>query len=163
MALPFDFNVTYQTYYPKVRKLCLGYTGDPDQAQDLVQETFIKVWQNADKFRGESQLSTWIYRIAANTCLYHLRTAKNRPTTRLEEHHQNRPAEASEKEAQLAVLYQCISQLAPADRLIVTLVLDEVPYSEIAGIVGISEGNLRVKIHRAKQQLAELYQRHGQL
>ncbi|WP_234736758.1 RNA polymerase sigma factor [Tellurirhabdus bombi] len=159
-----QFDAFYETYYPKVLKLCLGYTGDYQQAQDLVQETFVKAWENLSRFKGDSQLSTWLYRIAANTCLYHLRTAKSRPTAELTERHAEGIAdEKDERENQISTLYKCISQLAETDRLIIGFVLEDTPYVEIAQIVGISEGNLRVKIHRIKQQLSELYNRYGRL
>ena len=72
------FDTIYTSNYPKVYRLCLGYTnGDEGWSKDLTQETFIKVWQNLDRFRKESSLSTWIYRIAVNTCLIELRKKKN--------------------------------------------------------------------------------------
>jgi RNA polymerase sigma-70 factor (ECF subfamily) len=159
-----DFDSLYQTYYKKVLKLCLGYTGDYAQAQDLTQETFVKVWQSLSKFKGESLVSTWLYRIAVNTCLNHLRTIRTHPTDTLKEMHDEQAMdEPSDIEQQTNLLYTCISQLAEVDRLIITLVLEDTPYSEIAQVVGISEGNLRVKIHRIKQQLTSIFHRHGQL
>lgn len=144
----------------KVFSLCYGYTGDEDTANDLMQETFIKVWQNLDKFRNQSQLSTWIYRIAVNTCLSHLRSAKRKPTEELNDHIiENHTEEDSEKNEQVAALYRAIAQLEENERLIITMVLDEIPYPEIAEISGISEGNLRVRIHRIKHKLTEIYNR----
>ncbi|GAB3891122.1 RNA polymerase sigma factor [Spirosoma agri] len=164
MALLTDFDTLHQTYYPKVLKLCLGYTGDYAQAQDLAQETFVKVWQNLAKFKGESLVSTWLYRIAVNTCLNHLRTARHRPTDALQTHHSEQIAEETgELDQQINLLYKCISQLAETDRLIISLVLEDTPYTEIAQIAGISDGNLRVKIHRIKQQLTDIYHRYGRL
>ena len=164
MAQPIPFQTIYQTYYPKIVRLCLGYTGDSQQAQDLAQETFVKAWENWAKFEGAAQVSTWLYRIAVNTCLYHLRSKRSRPTDALAEHHAEQIAdEKDERDQQVSLLYKCISQLAETDRLIIGLVLDEMPYAEIAQIVGISEGNLRVKIHRIKQQLSDSYNRYGRL
>ncbi|GAB2795329.1 sigma-70 family RNA polymerase sigma factor [Rhabdobacter roseus] len=159
-----SFDALYATYYPKVLKLCLGYTGDYPQAQDLAQETFIKVWENLSRFRGDAQLSTWLYRIAVNTCLYHLRAAKARPTTELTERHAEHLAdEPHEPESALGTLYRCISQLPETDRLIIGLVLEDTPYADIAQIIGLSEGNLRVRIHRIKKQLSTLYARYGRV
>ena len=159
-----EFDSLYQAYHPKVLKLCLGYTGDYPQAQDLVQETFMKAWHSLPKFKGESLVSTWIYRIAVNTCLNHLRTERRRPADPLQTHHDEQAVEEpGEIEHQISFLYTCISQLAETDRLIISLVLDDISYGEIAQVVGISEGNLRVKIHRIKQQLTSLFQQYGQL
>lgn len=144
--------------------LCYGYTGDSDSANDLMQETFIKVWQNLDGFRNQSQISTWIYRIAINTCLSYLRVEKRKVTDEISDFILENTAEPiSEKEEQVALLYKCISQLEENERIIITLVLDEVPYPEIADISGISEGNLRVKIHRIKHKLTDIYNRYERL
>src|SRR5690606_5885474 len=142
----------------RVYHLCYGYTGDSDSANDLMQETFIKVWQNLDKFRNQSQFSTWIYRIAVNTCLSYLRTTKRRATDELNDSIiENYAEEPSEKHEQIAQLYRSIAQLEENERIIITMVLDEIPYPEIAEVAGISEGNRRVKTHRIKHRLTEIY------
>jgi len=152
------FKEIFQKNSKKIFHLCYGYTGDDDAANDLMQETFMKVWQNLDKFRNQSMISTWIYRIAVNTCLSWLRTEKRHPKDELTESIiETKSEEYSEKNEQVAQLYKCISRLEENERIIITLVLDEMPYPEIAQIAGISEGNLRVKIHRIKQKLTELY------
>lgn len=157
-----SFNDLHARYATRVLRLCLGYTGDYAQAQDLVQETFIRVWQQLPMFRGDAQVSTWLYRIAVNTCLNHLRQAKRRPAEPLLPQYEEQLADTPDTNGEaVQQLYRCISQLAETDRLIISLVLEEQPYAEIAQIVGVSEGNLRVKIHRIKQQLTSLYQRHG--
>jgi len=151
------FKEIYKTYSPKVHRLCLGYTGNAMEADDLLQEVFIKAWQNLDKFRGDSQVSTWIYRIAVNTCLYHLRSQKNKKSVDIDKAILKQEDEMDDKEQQVQLLYKCISELSESDRLIITLLLEEVPYGEIAQVTEISEGNLRVKIHRIKQQLSTIY------
>jgi len=141
--------------------LCYGYTGDSDAANDLTQETFIKVWQNLDSFKNQSQISTWIYRIGINTCLSYLRVEKRKITDEISDYIiENTVEPISEKEDQIAQLYKSIAQLEESERIIITLVLDEVPYPQIAEISGITEGNLRVKIHRIKQKLTEIYNRY---
>lgn len=156
-----QFRELYATYSAKIHRICLGYTGNHMEADDLLQEVFIRIWQNQNKFRGESQISTWIYRIAVNTCLYHIRSQKNKQTDELQpelatiDHDDN-----NEKEQQIQLLYKCISELTESDRLIITMLLEDVPYSEIAAATGITEGNLRVKIHRIKQQLNTIYSKY---
>jgi RNA polymerase sigma factor (sigma-70 family) len=154
------FKEIFQANSKKIYHLCYGYTGDDDKANDLMQETFMKVWQNLDKFRNQALISTWIYRIAVNTCLSHLRVEKRQPKDELTDNIiETKGEEVSNKNEQVASLYKCIAQLEENERIIITMVLDEVPYTEIATISGISEGNLRVKIHRIKQKLTELYNR----
>lgn len=158
------FEEIFQANSKKIYHLCFGYTGDEDAANDLLQETFLKVWQNLDKFRNQAMISTWIYRIAVNTCLTYLkkekRQAKDELTPNIIE---NKEEEVSEKQEQIQTLYKCIAQLDENERIIITMVMDELPYPEIAEISGISEGNLRVKIHRIKHKLTELYNQHERL
>lgn len=158
-----QFKQIYSNYSQKVHRLCLGYTGDSMQADDLMQEVFIKVWENLPKFRGESQVSTWLYRIAVNTCLLHLRDSKKHTKVDIEKTTLKISEDNNDKEAQVQLLYKCISELNETDRLIITLMLEEVPYGEIAEATSISEGNLRVKIHRIKQQLSEIYSKYERL
>ncbi|RXR17219.1 sigma-70 family RNA polymerase sigma factor [Flavobacterium amnicola] len=158
-----QFKDIYSTYSQKVHRLCLGYTGDSMQADDLLQEVFIKVWENLEKFRGESQVSTWLYRITVNTCLLYIRNAKKTTKVDIEKTVLKISEDTDEKENQIQLLYKCISELPESDRLIITLLLEEVPYAEIASITDISEGNLRVKIHRIKQQLSTIYSKYERI
>lgn len=152
------FTTLYQQYAGSIYKLCLGYAGEEALAQDLLQESFVSVWNNLNQFRGDAQWSTWIYRIAVNTCLGYLR--KKKINTVPADNLAHIPDEPNAKEQQVQRLYKSISRLAEGDRLIISLVLEETPYADIAAITGISENNLRVKIHRIKKQLTEIYQ-HG--
>ena len=158
------FKKIFEANSKKIYHLCYGYTGDDDAANDLLQETFLKVWQNLDKFRNQAMISTWIYRIAVNTCLTYLRSEKRQAKDELTPELEETTGEVvSEKNEQVAQLYKCISKLEETERIIITMVLDEVPYPEIAEISGISEGNLRVKVFRIKQRLTELYNQYERL
>ena len=137
------FKEIYINFSQKILRLCLGYTGNKIEAEDLLQEVFIKAWQNYDVFRGDAQISTWIYRIAVNTCLYHLRSEKNKKTVSIDELKFNKEEEFDDKEQKIQLLYKCINKLQETERLIITLLLDEVSYPEIAEITQVSEGNLR--------------------
>ncbi len=139
--------------------MCLGYVqGDTAQAQDLAQEVFINVWNALPKFRGESGLQTWLYRIAVNTCLLHLRQKKRKPEIAAPEDVAAATATDDNdiEDGSFTELYQAIGRLEELDRLIIMLVLEEIDYDEIARIVNVSPATLRVKIHRAKQRLKKL-------
>lgn len=151
------FKVIYNDYSAKVQRLCLGYTGNVAEAEDVLQETFIKAWQNFDKFRGDAQVSTWIYRIAVNTCLQYIKKQKGKKEIDVATVSHKINETEDNKEEQVQILYKCISKLSEMDRLIITLLLEEVSYEEMATITAITEGNLRVKIHRIKQQISKLY------
>lgn len=155
------FGEIFKANSKKIYHLCYGYTGDEAAAHDLMQETFMKVWQNLDGFRNQAMISTWIYRIAVNTCLSWLRIEKRQAKDPLTDYIiENSREDISEKNEQVENLYKCIAQLEENERIIITMVLDEIPYPEIAEISGVSEGNLRVKIHRIKHKLTEIYNRY---
>ncbi len=135
----------------------MGYmSGDIDLAKDLSQEVFIKVWEALSTFRGDARISTWVYRIAANTCLMYIRKAKTEVKSSLELESINADADTKENESDIRKLYRAIGKLSEAERIIITFVLEEMPYSEISQVVGITENNLRVRIHRIKSKLSDL-------
>lgn len=154
-----EFTQLYARYAESIYHLCRSYLNDDEIAKDLLQETFICVWKNRSKFRGESSIQTWIYRIAVNTCLGHIRNTKRKgitvnDTSILAEKYDDHQ---HEEEHSITILYQAIQQLPEADRLIISMVLQEIPYDQIAEAMGMQEGNLRVKIHRIKKQLASIH------
>jgi RNA polymerase sigma-70 factor, ECF subfamily len=155
------FEEIYNTYSPKIFRLCMGYVNDKDWAKDLTQETFIQVWQHLDKFRNESAVGTWIFRIASNICLRQLERSSKMQKSELPFQLEDKKEEQLNEQVEL--LYKCINTLEESERLIISLVLEDLPQKEIAAITGISEGNLRVKIHRIKQTLTQRFNDHGKL
>ncbi len=153
------FESLYREYFPMVFQLCLGFVkGDRPLADDLSQEVFINSWNALEKFQGRSSHKTWIYRITVNTCLQFLRKDQKRmiqpiPETGLDISSQNQSETADE---QTDMLYKAIGKLEELDRLIIMMVLDGLPYEEIAQVTGITEATLRVKIHRIKARLKKL-------
>jgi RNA polymerase sigma-70 factor (ECF subfamily) len=154
-----DFDQIYAKYSPQIFRVCMGYTNDAELAKDLVQETFISVWKNLASFRNQSLISTWIYRIATNNCLRAIEKSKRVTTTELPLN----LAEVKEEqpEEKLRFLYNCIAQLEETDRIIISLVLEDVPQAEIASIVGLSAANVRVKIYRIKEKLSIKFKAYG--
>ena len=151
-----QFEGFYNQYQGMVSTLCLGYAkGDQELANDLVQESFLNLWKALPGFEQRSSPKTWVYRICVNTCLLHIRKHKNKTTEALESKHAIM-AEESPTDKSYQELYRAIGQLKELDRIIIMLLLDNLPYAEIAEVTGITEGNLRVKISRAKRQLNKL-------
>lgn len=149
------FEELYKSYWQKIFRLCMGYVNDHDLAQDLAQETFIKVWEQLPKFRNESSIGTWIFRIASNNCLRQIEnqnrfTKAQLPLNLTEEKQDN-------IEPQIQFLYKCIAELPEIDRIIISLELEDIKQAEIASIVGLSEANIRVKIHRIKEKLTQKF------
>jgi len=153
------FEEVYIQYSPQVFRVCMGYINDPEHARDLTQETFIAVWQNLPSFQNRSKISTWIFRIATNNCLRAIERSGRMKTTELP---YDVPAMQEESiEEKLAFLYSCIAELEETERIIISLLLEDLPQAEIAAIVGLGEGNVRVKIHRIKEKLAIKFKAHG--
>jgi len=132
-------------------------------ADDLVQETFLKVWRHLGNFRGESGLFTWIYRIATNECLSHLQRQKRRQTVSLDGTDEDGAGaidliaddyfDGNEAEKQLA---QALQLLPPKQRLVFNLrYLDEMPYEQMAEITGTSIGALKASYHHASKKVEE--------
>jgi RNA polymerase sigma-70 factor, ECF subfamily len=149
------FDEIYRTYWQKVFRLCMGYVNDHDWAKDIAQETFIKVWQQLPKFRGESSISTWIFRIASNHCLRQIE--KQNRTLKTELPNEIEDILLPNFENKIEFLYKCISELTETDRIIILLELENIKQVEIADILGISETNVRVKIHRIKEKLIQKF------
>lgn len=164
--------VKYQT---PIYRLCLRMTGNPEDAADLTQESFLKAWRALDTFRFGSGFSTWLFRLASNTCLDHLRAQKRRPVLPLtledndgEEMTLDPPDSApTPEEALLASeeqerLNQALAQLDPGQRHILTLrVVNDLSYTEIAEILEIKEGTVKSRIARARDALRKKYQKGG--
>ena len=155
-----NFETIYKTYWQKVFRVCMGYANDTAAAKDLAQETFIKVWKQLPNFRNESSIGTWIFRIASNTCLRQIQKDKKMPKSELPLEIKDEILETNiEKDIQL--LYQYISELQEVERIIISLELEDMNQKEIAEIVGLSEGNVRVKIHRIKEKLTQKFNKNG--
>lgn len=151
------FQDIYNKFYPTVYRICCGYVGgNSNLAEDLCQETFIRIWENHDNFKGNCMLSTWIYRIAVNCCLNELRKTKNR--IKREQLYEPPIGDSAEKQqTDQQVLMQCIGKLCEGERIIMLLALEELDHESIAQIIGTTNVNIRVKTHRIKEKLRKIY------
>jgi RNA polymerase sigma-70 factor (ECF subfamily) len=158
-----QFAAAMESNTDRIYRICCCYVRDEEQRKDVFQEVLINIWESLDSFRGDSQISTWIYRIAVNTCLGHSRTQARRrkviDETReveLEEiPDQAVDDEAGKMEEDVRRLYDCINMLQPIEKTLISLYLEDVGTAEISEVLGISEGNVRVKLHRIKKVLKE--------
>lgn len=156
-----EFEEIYKDFSPKIYRVCLGFLNDCDSAKDLTQETFISVWQNLKSFRNQSDIGTWIYRIATNKCLRQIENDKKVRFTELTiELKANEKDDSKETKHQL--LQRFIAELNEIDRIIISLSLEDLPQEQIAEIVGLSHSNVRVKIHRIKEILTKKFKEYGQ-
>ncbi|MES2381444.1 MAG: sigma-70 family RNA polymerase sigma factor [Bacteroidota bacterium] len=154
------FEDVYKTYWQRIFRLCMGYVNDYALAQDMAQETFIIVWQQLPKFRSEANIGTWIFKIASNNCLRQME--KENRFTKTDLPHNLAEEKQVSIEPHIQFLYKCIAELPEMDRIIISLELEDVKQAEIANIVGLSEANIRVKIHRIKEKLTQQFKNNGQ-
>ena len=133
---------------------------DHDLAQDVLQETFIKAYQNFDKFKEDSLLYTWLYRIATNESLQQLNKLKKMQKTDEEAEYylQNLVADNAEKDSdEIQILLQkAIQSLPEKQKLVFTMrYYDDLPYEELSKILDMSVGTLKTNYHYAKQKIEE--------
>jgi RNA polymerase sigma-70 factor (ECF subfamily) len=155
-----DFWDIYHNHYERVKKFIFALVKDEWVADDLIQETFIKVQQNLSQLREESKISSWIFRIAYNLCQDHFRklsqTAKNNQIPIGKSEILKEPLFHKEFEQhQMGACVQEKIRLLPESYRTVLILFDlmELSHQEIAEIIGISVENVKVRLHRARKRL----------
>jgi RNA polymerase sigma-70 factor (ECF subfamily) len=147
----------------RIKSVCRYYSKDQEKQKDIYQEILVNIWKGLDSFRGDAQPGTWIYKIATNTALGFVMKEQKRLNLEvvLEEKNLKYFSEEPEvqhlpeKENMLNELENQINQLSVIDKILISLLLEDLSYRDIAEIVGITEPNVRVKIHRIKGILRE--------
>ena len=144
----------------RIYGICCYYFGPGDEAKDAYQEILLKIWLNILNFRGESQLKTWISRIAVNVCMTYLSKKSRKSSVIVPLSHADCDFKAGdsddnseEEEVKIKFFEEFRNKLNSADKILVTLYLDDIEYSEISLITGLSEGNARARIYRIKKQI----------
>jgi RNA polymerase sigma-70 factor (ECF subfamily) len=147
-------------------KMVRAYAVDRSDQDDLFQEIALQLWLSIPSFEGRSKASTWIYKVALNTAfVWRRKEGKHRSRSEISMENSEEsapgpnPAKAAERREDLAWLYEELRSLDKIDRSIALLYLDDVSYRDMAEILGLSESNIGVRVHRLKKQLAEGYAR----
>ncbi len=154
--LEHKFIVEFEQNQNIIHKVCRIYTSNQDAHNDLFQEIAIQLWKAYPKFRGESKLSTWVYRIGLNTAITLYRKSKRSIVTQDFDSVLYRIESTSyddTEEEQLKLMYKALHQLNDIDKALIFLYLEDVNYKEIAETMGISEVNARVRMNRIKTRL----------
>lgn len=155
--LEINFEQILEQNKHKIYRICKIYAVSPIEPQDLFQEVIFQIWKSLSTFKGKSDISTWIYKIALNVCYRSkLKFEKNNDkVVRFESIHvmaaEKNPDHDQQEKYQ--ALYQCIATLNESDQAIVVLYLDELKYKEIASITGLTENHIAVKMKRIRQFL----------
>lgn len=136
--------------------VCYMFSHDDEEVNDLFQETLVNMWKGIEQFREESKISTWIYRVALNTCLLQERKKKKEVKKVPLSMNVNFFEDNDAYSTQVRMLHQRIGKLGLVDRAIVMMWLEGMSYDEIGAVMGISAQNVGVKLFRIKEQLKKL-------
>lgn len=145
-----EFAELVNRYKDVIFKVCYVYASR-EELEDYYQEVLIQLWRSLPKFRNESKMSTWIYRISLNTCISYVR--KNKKVNKVSLIDLDFIDNDIEKKYYIDELYLLINRLNKFEKAIILLWLEERDYEEIASIVGISKNNVAVKLNRIKEKL----------
>ncbi len=142
-----------------IHKICKIYANNVEEHQDLFQEIAIQLWKAYPNYRGNAKFSTWMYSVSLNTAMSLFRKKKVETTQFLMENHDFKIGVENHDEEKIKKMYDAIHQLNDVDKALIMMYLDEREYAEISQILGITEGNARVKMNRAKNKLKILIQK----
>jgi RNA polymerase sigma-70 factor (ECF subfamily) len=162
------FAVLFQRYSVKVARQAMNLLGNEAEAEEVVQEVFLTLFEKAQTFRGEAALSTWLYRLTANAALSRLRLRRRRPEVAIDDylprfqedgHHLVRPVidwsqtleQRLATEEMCQFLRQAIAELPPLDQTVVVLSdLEELSNQEIGDVLGLTVPAVKARLHRAR-------------
>lgn len=136
--------------------VCYMFSSNEAEVEDLFQETLIRLWQGYKDFEQRSDVRTWVYRIALNTCISVDRKKRKRKTVSLSMNISLFDDTDSDSQ-QIQFLRKRIGRLGPFDRAIVLLWLENMSYEEIGQVVGISTKNVSVRLYRIKEELKKMH------
>lgn len=152
-----EFLSVIKEYERVIYKVCYMYATANASLNDLYQEVVLNIWKSFEKFRGDSKISTWIYRIALNTCISFSRKERNMPEiVMLTQEEFGMMDEQDETQMMLKELYLLINQLGQLDKSIILLYLEDKNYEEIAEIMGLTVTNVATKLSRIKEKLRKM-------
>lgn len=166
---PEAFGTLYRKHSTRIYNLCLGMVKDPTLAEDLLQDAFLQAFRRIHTFRGDSQFSTWLYRIAVNAVLMYFRRCKTNPLANAETDADSEEEEQVHNErfyaedlrlshsVQRIELERAIQLLPPGYRIMFILHdLEGYEHAEIASLLGCTPGNTKSQLFKARRRLREI-------
>ncbi len=162
-----SFATLVDRYKDMVYTLALKMLNNKEEAEEIAQDTFVKIFNALNKFKGESKFSTWIYKVTYNTCLDALKKRKKQNNvTYIEDfsEHQTKALEGildsiDEKERNQAI-QNCLEELSSDEAFLLTLYyFDDQSVEEISKVINISTDNVKVKLFRTRKKLASILKR----
>ncbi len=155
-SLEIDFARIVREHKGTIYTVCYMFSKDEDEVSDLFQDILVNLWKGFVKFRGDSSMRTWVYRVSLNTCISAERKKKRKGDTVPLDMDIDLFDDSAEDMKQIRMLQKRISRLGPFDRAIVLLWLENLSYDDIGAIVGITAKNVSVRLFRIKEQLRNM-------
>lgn len=154
----------WRLYGERVLRLCANLLGNPDDAEDAAQEVFLKVFERAHQYQGESRFSTWIWRLTVNHCLNRMEREELRRGAPLPVRTEDEPVDdalsppdAAHASEERESLYALLDRLEPAQRAVILLrEVEGLAYSEIAEVLAVPVGTVISRLSRARERLVAL-------
>lgn len=153
------FRGLLQANYGRLRRITSSYAREGER-EDLLQDILLQLWRALPGFEGRAKSSTWVYRIAMNTALASLRKHYSQPLTQTMSHDQLlplTPVSAGDPIDTDALLDGFLSALEPLDRAVLMLTLDDLPYTDVAAVTGLSVNAVGIRLNRIKQRFNQIY------
>lgn len=146
-----------------IYKVSRMYMDNEVDQEDLYQEIVYQLWKSYKSFRGDSQFSTWMYRVSLNTAISFFKKEKKQKEIEDKFKIQDNAEEidTNENPDKLDFLYKAINQLNDVDKALIFLYLEGLSHKEIGNNLGISEGNARVRLNRIKTKLEKTIKKYG--
>lgn len=140
------------------------YADSVEDREDLQQEILIQLWKSYQNFKGNSEFSTWMYRVAINTAITYLKKEKQRSGNQIDvPHHFEAQQEDYNptKDRQLEIFYSAVQELNPLEKAVIFYFMEGMSHKEIGNNLGLSEGNARVKLNRTKEKIQQIIKKSG--
>lgn len=152
----------YQRFSPRMYAVCLRYAGNADEAQDVLQDGFIKIFKKMDSFRGEGSFEGWMRRVFVNTAIEHFRRKRYlMPVTEKEENTLEGKYTSVLDDLGAKDILALVQELSPGYRTVFNMyVVEGYTHREIADMLGISEGTSKSQLSRAKVILQDMVRNH---
>ena len=155
------FNNIVKENSERIQRICSYYNSNAEEQKDMYQEILVNIWKSLKHFKGNSALSTWIYRVAVNTALNYTGKAYRQMKLIVDKNMESlhimiddeETSRKIQEEEQYKKLQIAMNLLSVIDKALISLSLEGLSMREIADVIGITEANVKVKLHRIKSQL----------
>lgn len=143
-------------HHDTIRRICWSFAGTHADYEDMRQDALVNIWRGLDRWRDESSLRTWIYRVTLNTCVSTWRKTSRRPSASCISYADNLSDGSHHRYEDIQWLHTLLAALSPADRAIIVMWLDRLSYDEIGEVMGMNRNTVATRVSRARRRMQEM-------